>query len=71
VIGIRLEVMDDSAARVDDRITDDAVAAIAPSLVAGSTTLVKVRLDSAIADASRAVELDVSELIDLQTQCSL
>jgi len=62
--------MDDSAARVDDRITDDAVAAIARSLVAESTTLVKVRLDLAIADASKAVEPDVSELIDLQTQCS-
>jgi hypothetical protein len=70
VIGIELGVMDDSAARVDDRITDDAVTAIAPLLVAGSTALVKVRLDSAIADASRAVEPDVSELVDLQTQCS-
>ena len=62
--------MDGSAAMVDDRITDGVVTAIAPSLVAGSTALVKVRLDSAIADASRAVEPDVSELIDLQTQCS-
>ena len=62
--------MDGSAARVDDGVTDGVVTAIAPSLVAGSTALVKVRLDSAIADASRAVEPDVSELINLQTQCS-
>lgn len=62
--------MDGSAARVDDGVTDGVVTAIAPSLVAGSTALVKVRLDSAIADASRAVEPDLSELIDLQTQCS-